>query len=46
MNYTRRAQERLIHQNQSSEQPLGIKLSNEDKRRVRKTNLHEKNDND
>ena len=46
MSYARREQERLIHHNQSSEQPLGMQLRNEDKRRIRETNLCQKKDND
>lgn len=44
MSYSWRAQERLIHNNQSSQQPLGIHLINENKRHIRETNLHEKKD--
>ena len=44
MSYVRRAQERLIHNNLSSQQLLGIQLSNEDKRCIRETNLHKKKD--
>ena len=46
MSYARRAQERLIHDNQYSEQPLGMQLINKDKRRIRETNLHKKKDSD
>ena len=46
MNYARRAQERMIHNDQSSEQPLVMQLSNENKRRIRENNLHEKKDGD
>ena len=46
MSYARRAQEKLIYNNQSSEQSLGMQFSNEDKMRVRETNLHEKKDSD
>ena len=42
MRYVQRAQEVLIHDNQSSEQPLGMKLSTENKRHIRETELHEK----
>ena len=46
MSYLRRAQERLTHNNQYSEQPLGMQLSNYHKRRIRENNLHEKKDSD
>ena len=44
MIYARRVQERLIHNNQSSEKPLGMQLSNENERRIKETNVHEKKD--
>ena len=44
MSYARRAQERSINNNQSNEQLLGTQLRNEDLRRIRETNLHEKKD--
>ena len=46
MRHARRAQEVLMYNNQSSEQPLGMQLSNEDKRRVRETDSCEKKDSD
>ena len=42
MRYTQRSQERLIIINESSEQNLGMQLSNKHKRHVRETSLHEK----
>ena len=38
------SQERMVRNDQSSEQCLGVQLSNEDERRIRKEPFHEKKD--